>query len=313
MTIDISRYLRGFKERLEMDWDVSLRLLPEVDYTQDDTLAVYIDYNWRDLFGKDKLLKTVPFEKRVLLLGEPSNINPTLYLVPWLRNRFSKVVTWDLELIKKGGRNFPIVVNIDEEPPNYAENRFSHIRFANKKLLVAVAAYRRNFMPWSNYRRRNKAYHYFDKNLPDDFDLYGNWWKESDFRHAYRGALSGGYASKVAKMAHYRFALCYENNAHQPGYVSEKISDCICARCIPIYYGSERIEERVPPECFINAKRFKSLDKMEDFIVSMTEAEHQKYIDAMDDFCKSDLAKKFTMGYFCDCFAAALGLEKKCC
>lgn len=45
-----------------------------------------------------------------------------------------------------------------------------------------------------------------------------------------------------------------------------------------------------PPECFIDAKRFKSLDEMRNFIVSMTETEHQNYIDAMDYFCKSDLA-----------------------
>ena len=62
MTIGISRYLRGLKGHLEQDWDASLKLLPEVDYTQDDTLAVYIDYNWRDLFGRGKLLKTIPFE-----------------------------------------------------------------------------------------------------------------------------------------------------------------------------------------------------------------------------------------------------------
>lgn len=311
MTIGISRYLRGLKEHLEEEWDVSLKLLPEVDYTQEGTLAVYIDYNWRDLLGREKLLKTIPFEKRVLLLVEPSNVNPALYLVPWLRNRFSKVITWDLKLIKRGGRNHPTVVNLDEEPPAYASNRFSCIKFVDKKLLIAIAGRRVNFMPWSNYRRRNRAYHYFDKTLPNDFDLFGNWWRDTDFRNVYRGALKTDYAGKVAKMAHYRFALCYENNAHQPGYVSEKISDCICARCVPIYYGSEGIEERVPPECFINAKRFKSLEEMKEFIVSMTESEHRKYIEAMDDFCKSDLAKKFTMKYFADCFAQALDLKPR--
>ena len=237
MTIGISRYLRGLKEHLEEDWDVSLKLLPEVDYTQDDTLAVYIDYNWRDLFGREKLLKTIPFEKRVLLLIEPSNVNPTLYLVPWLRHRFSKVITWDKQLAESDSRCRTIVVNPFEEPPSYSENRFADIHFADKKLLVAIAGRRVNFMPWSNYRRRNRAYHYFDKTMPDDFDLYGNWWRTTDFKNVYRGALKSDSAGKVAKMAHYRFALCYENNAHQPGYVSEKISDCICARCVPIYYG----------------------------------------------------------------------------
>lgn len=311
MTIGIPRYLTGLKEHLEANYDVSLKLLSEVDYLQSDTLAVYIDYNWRDLFGREKLLKTIPYDKRVLLLIEPSNVNPTLYFIPWLRNKFSKVLTWDLRLARKSKQFFPIVVNPFEEPPSYAENRFADIKFADKKLLVAIAARRVNFMPWSNYRRRNSAYHYFDRVLPDDFDLYGNWCRDRDFKSVYRGALNTDKPGKVAKMAHYKFALCYENNAHQPGYVSEKISDCICARCVPIYYGSDGIEDRVPSECFINAKRFKSLGEMKEFITAMSEAEHQRYIDAMDDFCKSDLAKKFTMKYFADCFAAALGLKKK--
>ncbi len=311
MTIGISRYLTGLKEHLEANYEVSLKLLPEVDYLHADTLAVYIDYNWRDLF-REKLLKTIPYERRVLLLIEPSNVNPTLYFLPLLRNRFSKVITWDLRLVKKSEQYFPIVVNPFEEPPSYAENRFADIKFADKKLLVAISARRVNFMPWSNYRRRNSVYHYFDRVLPHDFDLYGNWWRDGDFKSVFRGALKTDKPGKVAKMAHYKFALCYENNAHQPGYVSEKISDCICARCVPIYYGSEGIEDRVPQECFINAKRFRSLDEMKEFITSMSEADHQKYIDAMDDFCKSDLAKKFSMKFFSDMFAAALDLKKKC-
>ena len=311
MTIGISRFLGGLKEALESAYDVDLRLLPEVDYSKDDTLAVYIDYNWRDLLGREKLLGAIPFEKRVLLLVEPSNVNPTLYLVPWLRHRFRTVITWDKRLVARDRRCRLIVVNPFEEPPDYMENKFADIQFVDKKLLIAIAAYRRNFMPWSNYRRRNRVYRYFDTNLPDDFDLYGRWWKPSDYKSSYRGELNADWSGKVAKMAHYRFALCYENNAHQPGYVSEKISDCICARCVPIYYGSEGIEERVPPECFINAKRFKSLDEMRELITSMTEAEHQKYIDAMNAFCKSDLAKKFTMRYFADCFAKALGLRRR--
>lgn len=310
MTIGISRFLNRFKETIERKYDVDLRLLPDVDYSKNNTLAVYIDYNWRDLF-REKLLKTIPFEQRVLLLIEPSNVNPTLYLVPWLRNRFNKVITWDIRLAAKDSRCFPTVVNPFSEPPDYCENRYSSIRFADKKLIVAVAGYRRNFMPWSNYRRRNSVYHYFDDKLPDDFDLYGNWWSPSEFKHVYRGPITTGRIGKIEVMCNYRFALCYENNAHQPGYVSEKISDCICARCVPIYYGSKGIEERVPPECFVNAKQFKSLDEMKDFIVSMTENEHQKYIDAMDRFCKSDLAKKFTMEYFVDCFAKALNLKPR--
>ena len=43
----------------------------------------------------------------------------------------------------------------------------------------------------------------------------------------------------------------------------------------------------------------------------MSASEHQRYLDAMDCFCKSSLAKKFTMEYFVDCFAKALNLKPR--
>lgn len=311
MILGITQLVAHVKEMLEASYEVEIRPLAEVDFSQPETLAVYRDYNWRDLF-RDKLLKTIPFEKRVLLLVEPSNVNPSAYVVPWLRHRFCKVVTWDKRLLAIDARCRPIDVNPFAEPPDYPENRFAGILFRDKKLLVAVAARRVNFMPWSNYTRRNRAYRFFDRELPDDFDLYGNWWRDSDFKNVYRGVLkTTGFAGKVEAMARYRFALCYENNAHEPGYVSEKISDCICARCVPIYYGSEGIEERVPRECFVDAKQFKSLAELKDFIVSMPESVHRKYLDAMDAFCKSDLAKRFTRRHFTDCLARALELKPK--
>lgn len=312
MILGITQLVAKVKEMLEASYDVEVKPLAEVDFSQPDTLAIYRDYNWRDLF-RDKLLRTIPFEKRVLLLVEPSNVNPTAYVVPWLRNRFAKVVTWDKRLLARERRCRPIDVNPFAEPPDYQENRFADIPFFKKKLLVAVAARRVNVMPWSSYAKRNRAYRFFDRELPNDFDLFGNWWRKSDFKNVYHGTLKRtDFAAKVEAMAHYRFALCYENNACQPGYVSEKISDCICARCVPIYYGSEGIEERVPQNCFIDAKQFKSLAKMKDFIVSMTESEHRKYLEAMDDFCKSNLAKRFTRKHFADCLANALELKPRC-
>ncbi len=310
MTIGISRLLKGFKEYLEANYDVTIKLLDEVDYSKKDTLAVYIDYNWRDLY-REKILKTVPKEKRVLFLLEPSNVNPLLYLVPWIRNRFHTVVTWDEKLLSKNKDYKPIVVNPFEEPVQYAADRFKDIHFADKKLLIAVAAYRKNFMPWSNYRRRNALYEYFDRELPDDFDLYGNCWDESRFKSVYRGPLKQDSAGLVAHMAHYKFCLCYENNASEPGYVSEKISNCICARCVPIYYGSKGIEKRVPRECFIDARQFRSKDEMKRFISEMSAEKHHEYVDAMNLFCRSDLAKKFTRKYFFDRFAEAVSLHRK--
>ena len=304
--------LKGLKSHIESKYDAEVFTWDEVDYSTPDTIALYVDYSWRDL-GHDSILKTIPKGKRVLILLEPSIVNPSMYLIPWLCNRFSRVITWDERLLRTKGDFRRTVVNPFEEPPDYKENKFSHIGFSDKKMLCAVSMNRSNNKPWSTYRLRKEAYRYFDHELPDGFDLFGKGWGTEGFCNAYKGELPHMRGCKVAKMAHYRFALCYENTAKQPGYVSEKISDCICARCVPIYYGSEGIEERVPPECFVNAKRFMSLDEMKDFMLSMTESEHQKYIDAMGDFCKSDLARKFTREYFFDTIAKALDLTPRRC
>jgi len=300
-------YARKLKDYLESHYDVEVRTWDDVDYSKPNTVLLFLDYSWRDI-RRDKVLPSVPYEKRVLALVEPSNVNPSMYLVPWLRNRFARVATWD-EYLLKGNRNyFPSVVSPFEEPVSYPTNRFADIPFDEKKLLIAVCMNRKNYMPWTVYRRRNRVFRYFSKEMPGAFDLYGKGWDDAGFGTSYRGFLDG---PKVPCMARYKFALCYENNAVQPGYVSEKIADCICARCVPVYYGSAGIEKRVPRACFIDARQFKSCGHLKDFLLSMTAEEHASYLRAMDAFCQSDQAKSFTWSHHFDCFAAALGLERK--
>ena len=300
-------YCRRLKEEFEKRYDVKVRTWDDVDYSRPDTFAVYFDYNWRHLLH-DRVLKRVPFEKRVLILVEPSNVNPSAYVVPFLRNRFAEVVTWDESLLATHPEYHRTVPGPFQEPPDYPENRFADIPFADKKLLVAIAMNRHHWAPWSSHRLRRSAYRFFDRAAPGEFDLFGKGWEREGFVNCYRGFLDG---PKVPTMAHYRFTLCYENNGVQRGYVTEKIADAICARCVPVYYGAPDIERRVPRECFIDARRFRSLEEMREFLVSMSESEHARYLHAMDEFCKSDLAKKFTRDYHFDTIAAVLELKRQ--
>lgn len=55
---------------------------------------------------------------------------------------------------------------------------------------------------------------------------------------------------KVNVIRWYKFALCFENGRY-PGYVTEKIIDCLVAGVVPIYLGAPDIAEHVPVEAFV--------------------------------------------------------------
>lgn len=281
-----------------------------VDPNADDTLAVlFFDFNWRHWL-KDRFLKTIPFEKRALAYVEPRNINPTAYYIPFFRNHFAKIFTYDERLLKDNPTYIPHTVLPFGELEDYPENRYANISFSQKKLLCAISRNRWSYMPQSTYGFRKSAYAWFCKHQPEQFDLFGSQWNEPVvfyqrwFGHptfsCYRGPIPGTWSNKLDKMAHYKFALCFENNANAPGYISEKIRDCFCCRCVPIYYGSAGVEKHIPRECFIDMHDFKSFAALNDFIVNMPESEHRKYVDAINRFIVSPEAKYFSAKNFTD-------------
>jgi len=312
------RVARGFKEWLESHCDVEVHGWDCVDWKSERVKWVlYLDCSWRSIL-RDPYIKKIPREKRALFLIEPANVNPTLYYLPWFRNLFTKVFTWDEKLLAGNPGYVPVNVLLGAEPKNYRNNRYADIPFGQKKLLFAASCNRWHYMPQSTYRERRRAYAWFDTHQPDQFDFFGpgwnapNVWYEKVFGYpkfkCWRGVLPGGSAGKADKMAHYKFAICYENNASQPGYISEKITDCFAARCVPIYLGSAGIEKRIPRACYIDRKDFKSYAELERFIVGMSEAEHATYIQATNAFLNSPAADYFSSDFYFRQLAKGLGL-----
>lgn len=250
---------------------------------------------------------------------EPENVNPSLYYVPWYRNRFSKIFTWDVRLLYRHPDYIPINVLVGAEPTQYRENRFSKLSFADKKPLVAVSRNLWSYMPQSNYGVRRRAYSYFDRHWPESFDLFGTGWNEPvgpfdrylgyPRYRCYRGPIVGSWNEKVAQLAKYRFALCFENNASQPGYISEKITDCLCARCVPIYYGSNGTEHRIPETCWIDARRFRSYAELDSFLRTITDRDYDEYIKSIDRFMGSTDLDFFSTDFTFNTLVKGLGLS----
>ena len=91
-------------------------------------------------------------------------------------------------------------------------------------------------------------------------------------RTRYRGAIE----SKLSVLSTYRFGLVLENAIH-PGYVTEKIFDCMAAGAVPIYLGAPDINDFVNPKCFIDVRRFSSWGDVFKFSAAMSEKVWSEY------------------------------------
>lgn len=316
-----ARFAHRFKEWMESRYDVEVHSWDCIDWNSDSVKwVVYLDASWRSLM-RDPYLNRIPRSKRALVMIEPANVNPALYYLSYFRGKFARVFAYDERLLKTHPDYRPVNVLPWAEPVKYRVSPYPTVPFAEKKLLFAASRNRWHYMPQSTYNLRRRAYAWFERHQPDQFDLYGQYWNapvvcfERWFGYPhyenYRGELPNGGAGKVEKMAQYKFALCFENNASQPGYISEKITDCLCARCVPIYYGSRGVEKRIPRECFIDYRDFRSLAELEQFLVRMDERTYNRYLDAIERFLNSESAEYFTSDNFFRLIANGLGLSAR--
>jgi hypothetical protein len=283
---------------------IELATLDTVDFADPRVrYVVYFDFSWRTCIA-DPFLRHIPREKRVLVIIEPSNVNPSLYHAAFFRDRFGIVFTWHQGLLRRNPAYVGISVLAGADPETYRRNPFAGTPYAAKRLLCAVSRNRWSYVPYSTYEFRIRAYRHFERTLGAAFDLYGIGWNaprvfyERWFGHrafaCYRGPIPESSDEKVRMMAQYRFALCIENNVRDAGYVSEKIIDALCARCVPVYYGWEGIGRLVPAECFVDLRAFRSLDDLGRFLAGMSAETHQRYIDAADAFLAAPEAHRFT-------------------
>jgi hypothetical protein len=62
---------------------------------------------------------------------------------------------------------------------------------------------------------------------------------------------------KMNLIEKFRFTIAMENS-EQPGYITEKLTDALIARTIPIYWGDPRVGEEFNSAAFLNLRNFQS-------------------------------------------------------
>lgn len=279
--------------------DICIKTLDN-DKKNDGDLYIFSDvpYPWRI---KEWAKTLVTRKRNILFCFESPIVNPFSH-IKTLHHFFRKVYTWDDELVdnKKYFKFFiPQLPNgLNTRIIDFQKRKFLTLINAKKDtplLFSLLSPYKKNL-----YKKRMQAINFFSDQIPKAFDLYGKGWdkpipwdlKERLFGakqyETYKGELK---SDKIEKLSHYKFCLCFENT-EAPGYITEKIFDCLKARCVPIYKGAPDVVKYIPKECFIDARQFNNFKTVLDFLNNIDEKTFMRYIMDMELFLSNQRVRK---------------------
>ena len=246
--------------------------------------------------------------RKLVILLECSVIKPENWL-PGSHDGFDAVFTWDEKYLDNKkyfkvnfSNPFPETIPCD---------------LADKSgFCVMITANKKSSHPLELYSERERSVRWFESNHPGEFDLYGMGWDRRLFtgpapvRALNRfGALArlaapkypsyrGIIAEKRPVIKKYRFSVCYENARDIPGYITEKIFDCLFAGNIPVYWGAPDIAKYVPEECFIDRREFNSHEQLYSFMKGLSDSGFLGYIEAARAYLTAPAARQFSDKYF---------------
>jgi hypothetical protein len=151
------------------------------------------------------------------------------------------------------------------------------------------------------YEQRRRFVKKFYTKYVNSLDVYGRGWEGKSDGWFYKifpdrpyPANSSVYqGEKLELLQKYRFVLAFENYKGDEGYISEKIFDALYAGAIPIYLGDKKIDSWVDPRCFVDARKFKSLDSLVDFIHECDECTWNTMRYYADQYIMSEKIKLF--------------------
>jgi hypothetical protein len=245
-------------------------------------------YKFRDLYKEVKKKNNI---QSILFLWEAQAVMPKNWDIK-LHNRFNKIMTWNDDYVD----NIKYYKIYWPQTDIYPE--IKHVNFNEKKLLVNISMNKFSNNSLELYTERTNSIKYFDKNFPNDFDLFGYGWnkkinkislKKELIFNTYRGTVK----NKWDVLPNYKFALCYENIKDTKGWVTEKIFDCFRCNCVPIYWGASNILDFVNNDTFIDRRNYKTNEDLALFINNISEIEYMVYIKNIKEYLQSDKYYKF--------------------
>jgi hypothetical protein len=301
VTANAEQYGKGFRKNRgvfgkflrKLSWDY-----PKSIEIKDDVRKIIL-MNIPQFFYRDYHVAKLPKEKMVLFMWEPEIRLRKMYY-PKLHNCFSRIYTWDDDLVdnEKYFKFYypvllPMISNI--------------VPFEEKKFCTLVSGFVSNLekypckYPQELYSQRVKAIEFFEKIGEDGFEFYGRGWSNTPYK-SYRGPCN----DKLNVIKNYKFSICYENCRDVSGYISEKIFDCFAAGNVPVYWGPGNVTDFIPSDCFIDRRKFATLDDLYIFMKTMSKKEYQGYLDRIRNYLQSEQAQLFSPAHFEKIFLEAI-------
>lgn len=210
---------------------------------------------------------------KILVAFEPSVVHPSNWDTA-LHDLFDAVITWH-DGWAWGERYHKLYFPLPAEFPPLRV-----LPFSERKLITHMTSNKRSSQPGELYTMRAQAIHWFQQNAPADFTYYGQGWPAAP-------CYGGTPTHKADVLPQYRFALVIENEA-APGWITEKLFDCLRCGVVPIYYGAPNIARYIDPAAFINLRQFENYAQLLEYLKVMNEDLWQFHRDAG---AKLDLSK----------------------
>ena len=287
-------WLIGLKDQLQAR-GYQLEQKKYFDKTDDAYLYVSLDvkkYNLPVLY-KHK-------DKSILVMFEPPSVVPESYKIEY-HEPFVRIYTWHDELVdnRKYYKFFYSCKQpmIDDIKP-----------FGSKKLCVLINANKKSKYSSELYSERKRVIDFYQDNHPDDLDLYGRGWDAKKYT-MYKGF--GG--DTIAMLSTYKFCICYENIADQPGYITEKIFNAFAAGCVPVYWGAPNITDYIPKTCFVDRRDFGSDAAVYEHMKNMSEQVYQRYLENIKTYLTSPEAQPFAAGNYVPFFVSIILQAERAC
>lgn len=292
------------KENELANWHVLLREAFRKKGVFINTIDMYTDLKQVDAFFLydlnyvwiNRIVKNGMQDKMIYCNAEPEVVKKENTLSGFLKLQqyIPFIMTWNDEWVDEKRvfkRNIPYVFY----------KRYGKYSFGEKKLLTNISGNKKSIHPLELYSERERAITFFEKQCPNDFDLYGTGWNVKE-HPSYKGVVS----DKINTYHHYRFALCLENMYGKPEYITEKIFDCFVAGIVPIYKGANNINCYVPKECYINYDDFSSLTDLMNYLVNMDEKQYLVYIDEISKMLSGNIQDFFSPERYCELLEVVL-------
>jgi alpha(1,3/1,4) fucosyltransferase len=247
-------------------------------------------------------------------------------------NQFDFIFTWSKELIKNGfqsgcGDSISSHRFIQFQHPNpipkECSNTFHSPSFEARLDFVCLIGSNRHANSFDKrelYSERVSAIKWFESHALDNFKLYGGGWRVPQKRFGSLGKLryrtqkiiswltgtpsfpsyQGFVGRKYDVLSRTKFCICFENARDLPGYITEKLFDCFFAGCVPIYLGDAEIAQVVPPNCFIDFRKFQSYEELYKYLHSISPKKYFQYQQDIRNFLMSEQFLPFRSENFAD-------------